>query len=85
MALDDVLLDLLVCPETREKLALADAGLVAKLNAAITAGRLKNKRGVVVKGPLEGGLVRPDGKVLYAIQEDIPNLLVDDAISLDQL
>ncbi len=85
MPLDDTLLELLVCPETREKLTLADAGLVAKLNAAITAGRLKNKRGVVVKGALDGGLVRLDGQVVYAIQEDIPNLLVDDGIPLDQL
>ena len=85
MAIDDSLLDLLVCPETREKLSLADPALVAKLNQAAAAGRLKNKRGVVVKGPLDGGLVRPDGKVLYPIQDDLPNLLVDDAIALDQL
>lgn len=85
MAIDDSLLDLLVCPETREKLSLAEPALVAKLNQAAAAGRLKNKRGAAVKGPLDGGLVRPDGKVLYPIQDDIPNLLVDDAIALDQL
>ncbi|MCB9545695.1 MAG: Trm112 family protein [Myxococcales bacterium] len=85
MAIDEGLLDLLVCPETREKLSLADAELVAKVNAAITAGQLKNRRGAPVKGAIDGGLVRPDRKVLYAVQDDIPNLLVDDAIPLDQL
>ncbi|MEZ4463306.1 MAG: hypothetical protein R3F60_08635 [bacterium] len=83
--MDEGLLDLLVCPETREKLGLADAELVAKVNAAITAGSLKNRRGAPVKGPIDGGLVRPDRKVLYPVQDDIPNLLVDDAIPLDQL
>lgn len=85
MALDDSLLELLVCPESREKLALADGGLLARVNAAIAAGRLKNRKGTVVKGALDGALVRPDGKLLYAIQDDIPNLLMDDAILLDTL
>lgn len=83
MALDPELLDLLVCPETREKLTPASTSLVEKLNGAVTAGELKNRAGNAIDRPLQGGLVRPDGKVVYPVWDDIPDLIIDDAIPLD--
>jgi uncharacterized protein YbaR (Trm112 family) len=85
MSIDDELLNLLVCPETRDKLSLADDALVARVNAAIQKGTLKTRRGTPIKSRIDAGLVRPDGNVLYAIVDNIPNLLIDDAITLDQL
>lgn len=85
MSIDEELLNLLVCPETRGKLRLADDALIARVNAAIQQGALKTRKGTPIKSRIDAGLVRPDGKVLYAIQDDIPNLLIDDAITLDQL
>lgn len=85
MSIDEELLNLLVCPETREKLRLADEGLIARVNAAIQQGKLKTRRGTAIKSRIDSGLVRPDGKVLYAIQDNIPNLLIDDAIPVDQI
>jgi len=77
------LLEILVCPETRQPLTPASADLLAKLNAAISAGQLTNRAGQAVKQKLSSGLVRQDGKVLYAIVDDIPLMLVDESISLD--
>ncbi|MBU0551008.1 hypothetical protein KKF91_19120 [Myxococcota bacterium] len=86
MPLDKSVLDLLVCPETREPLAEADAALLDKLNAAISLGERKSRGGVALTEPIHEGLVRADGKFLYPIsKEGIPNLLVDDAIALDDL
>ena len=85
MALDDDLLELMVCPDSREKLALADDSLVAKANARIEAGTLKNRNGDVVEQKLDAGLLRADGKMLYAVVGEIPNLMVDEGIPLDQL
>lgn len=85
MSIDDELLNLLVCPETRDKLSLADDALVAKVNTAIQKGTLKSRSGTPIKTRIDAGLVRPDGNVLYAIIDNIPNLLIDDAITLDQL
>ncbi len=85
MALDDKLLALLVCPDSREKLSLADEALIAKLNAAIEKGELKNKGGEPVKNKLDVGLVRADGKVVYAVVDDIPNLIVEEGIPTDGL
>ena len=82
---DQELLDILVCPENKTPVTLADDALVAKANAAIEAGTLKNRAGEVVDKPMDGGLVREDRAYMYMIREDIPIMLIDEAIPLDQL
>jgi uncharacterized protein YbaR (Trm112 family) len=83
MALDKYLLDLLVCPDTKEKLALADTAQLGRLNQAIEEGSLKNKVGQPVRQALTAALVRVDGRVAYPVLDDIPVLLPDEAIPLD--
>ena len=85
MALSPDLLEILRCPENRTALSVADADLVAKLNAAIAAKSLKNKGGEPVGEPVDGALVREDRQVAYAVREDIPVMLVEEGIPLDQL
>lgn len=82
---DPELLDMLCCPETKEDVALADASLVEKLNRLVESGQLKNRGGEAVKEKLDAGLLRADGKVLYPIREDIPIMLIDEAILLEGL
>lgn len=82
--IDAELLDILVCPETRQAVRLAEADLVARVNAAIEAGTLTNRAGETPP-PLDGGLVREDGQALYPIREGIPIMLVDEAIVLSDL
>jgi uncharacterized protein YbaR (Trm112 family) len=76
------LLDILVCPQDRTPLELANPDLVAKLNRSIAAGVLRNMAGEKVEQPLDGGLVREDGTLLYPIVDGIPVMLVDEAIRL---
>ena len=75
------LLDMLRCPVTRQSLAPADAAQLARLNAAITAGRLSNAAGVPVAGPLDAALVRADGTAAYPVRDGIPVLLVDERVT----
>jgi uncharacterized protein YbaR (Trm112 family) len=77
------LLDVLVCPETREKLSLAAEATLAKVNEDIAAGKVRNRGGRALSERLEAGLARPDGKVLYPVHDGIPNLLPDEAIPLE--
>ena len=53
--MNEDLLDLLVCPEDHSRLHLADPLTVGKLNAAIAAGRLKNRAGVALTRPARHG------------------------------
>jgi len=79
------LLEILACPENHSRLKLADPQLLQRLNGAIARGELKNKAGQVVASAFSGGLVREDGTVVYPIIDEIPMMLVDQAIPLDQL
>lgn len=82
---DPELLEMLCCPETKEDVALADASLVEKLNKLAESGQLKNRGGEIVKEKMDAGLLRADRKVLYPIREDIPIMLIDEAIPLEGL
>ena len=80
--IDQELLAILVCPETHQPLQPAAAPLVERLNADIAAGRLHNRAGKPVTEKIDGGLVRTDGKFLYAVRQDIPVMLIDEALAL---
>ena len=82
--IDSELLKILVCPESRSSLELASNELIAKLNRLIARGSLLNKAGQKLEKPIDGGLVRADKRVLYPIVDDIPMMLVDEAVPLDQ-
>ena len=76
------LLDILVCPETRKPVSLADTQTIATLNEKIRAGELRNRGGIKVEKELSEGLVREDGKVLYPIDDGIPVMLIEESIEL---
>jgi len=80
--IDAELLKILCCPETHQGLRAAESALIEELNQRIVADGLKNRAGQTVKEKIEGGLVRADGKFLYPIRQDIPVMLVDEAIPL---
>lgn len=79
-----MLLEILVCPETKEPLRLADAQTLERINLAIREGTLENRGGETVRQVIEEGLVREDGKVLYPVRDGIPVMLIDEAIPLGE-
>jgi len=78
-------LAMLRCPSDGSALRLAEAALVAQLNALISAGRLRNQADQRCDHALDGGLVREAGDLLYPIINQIPVMLADEAIPLEQL
>lgn len=85
MNLDNDLLAILCCPETKQAVVLADDLVIQKVNGAIERGVLKNKAQKPVTEKLDGGLIRSDNKILYPVREDIPVMLIDEGIPLEQI
>jgi uncharacterized protein YbaR (Trm112 family) len=85
MPINKELLDILACPETKQSLTLADANLLATINARISQGKLANRAGQPVTEAIDGGLVREDQRYLYPIRDEIPIMLIDEAIPLADL
>ncbi|MBN2476592.1 MAG: hypothetical protein JXB62_18420 [Pirellulales bacterium] len=83
--INEEMLKILVCPQNQTPLELADGNLLGRLNRAIRTGRVVNQGGQPVREPLGGGLIRQDKRLLYPIIDDIPVLLADKAVSVDQL
>jgi uncharacterized protein YbaR (Trm112 family) len=81
-ALSPDLLELLRCPETRQRLRVADASELASLNARVATGTLVSRAGQARTTPLAAALLRDDGTLAYPIEDDIPVLLIDEAFPL---
>jgi len=77
------LLDILCCPETHQGLTPAEPSLIQALNERIAAGQVYNRGGKLVSEPLDGGLLRADKAFLYPIRQQIPIMLIDEAIALE--
>lgn len=78
-------LELLRCPKTGQRLALAPAELQQRLEAQRLAGKLPIHPAQPQwspEAPLEAVLIREDGQVGYPVQGGIPILLSDHAIDL---
>ncbi|MBW2229591.1 MAG: hypothetical protein JRG92_05580 [Deltaproteobacteria bacterium] len=83
MPVSDELLEILVCPETKQPVGLASADVITRLNAEIEANRLRNRGGDKVSEPITEGLVREDGKILYVVDDGIPVMLIEESIELE--
>ena len=59
MPIDNELLEILVCPESQQTVALASAQMLEQLNAEIDAERLRNRGGDVVEKHIEEHNVMP--------------------------
>jgi uncharacterized protein YbaR (Trm112 family) len=82
MSVSEELLEILVCPETKQPIALASEEVLSKLAQDIEAGKVRNRGGEKLTKPISEGLVREDGRVLYPVDDGIPVMLIEESIEL---
>ena len=82
MSVSRELLEILVCPETKQAVAPAAEAILTRLAGEIEAGTLRNRGGQRVEKPIVEGLVREDGKILYPVEDGIPVMLIEESIEL---
>lgn len=78
-------LDIICCPETKQNLNFADDTVINKLNKLIESGQLLDRSEKSVEEKIDGGLIREDKKYLYPIRNEIPILLIEEAIPLENI
>ncbi|HJW46427.1 MAG TPA: Trm112 family protein [Lysobacter sp.] len=83
--MDRKLLDLLVCPTTRQPLALLDGRGLQAVNAAIADGSVRRGDGEGQSEALREALVTRDRKTVYRIDDGIPVLLAEESIATAQI
>ena len=83
--IDPELLEILVCPETKVPVSLGSGALIEKINEQINENKLLNRGKQRVTETIDGGLIRQDQKFLYPIRDNIPIMLIEEAIPLDGL
>ncbi len=82
--INEELLNIIVCPETKQDLVIAESDIVEKINTLIENGDLLNRSKQKVTEKIDGGLIQKDDrKYLYPIRDEIPILLIDESIALE--
>ena len=79
--MDKKLLDILCCPSSKQSLHLLSSAQLQSVNAAIAEKQLQQLDGRVLDVALKEALVTQDQKLIYRIEDGIPVLLSEEAIS----
>jgi uncharacterized protein YbaR (Trm112 family) len=83
--MDRKLLDILVCPASRQPLAMLEKAGLDVLNHAIGAGGVTRIDGTPQTESVREALVTRDRKLVYRIDDGIPVLLVEEGMATSQL
>ena len=85
MPIDPKLLDILCCPVSKQPVFPLSEEKLATINAAIAAGHVTRADNTVVDTPLGEGLITKNKQRIYRIDDDIPVMLEEESITVDQI
>ena len=81
---DPELVEILICPDTKENVDLAPAEVIKKINLAIKEKQVRNLDDQPVEEALQDGLIRDDGEIIYPVRDCIPVMLIGEGIPMKQ-
>ena len=76
------MLDKLRCPETGQKLMIANAPALGAINRAVDEGVATNVSGQPITERLTDGLIREDQLRVYPVKNGVPILLIEEGIGI---
>ena len=85
MPIDKKLLDILVCPVTKQPVFPLEPALLEKLNALVADGKIELLDGSVVSEAVQEALITRNKTTIYRVENGIPIMLEDQGIAADQL
>jgi uncharacterized protein YbaR (Trm112 family) len=80
MSVDRKLLEILVCPVTKQPVSMLPPGKLEALNRKIAAGEVQNHGGNTLEEPLGEALITANGSAIYPVSDGIPVMLEDESI-----
>lgn len=80
MSVDRKLLEILVCPITKQPVSMLSQAKLEVLNRKISVGEVSNHGGTIVSTPLEEALITDNGTTIYPVADGIPVMLEDESI-----
>ena len=83
--MNEKILKLICCPSSKKQLKILDEESLNNLNHAISAGLIKNNQGKILKDKIEQALITEDYELAYIVRDDIPVLLENESIKMNQL
>ena len=85
MSIDRKLLEILVCPVTKQPVSILSESKLAALNEKVQKGEVTNHGGTVLTEPLTQALITRNGGSVYPVDQNIPVMLEDESIDTVQL
>jgi uncharacterized protein YbaR (Trm112 family) len=79
------LLEIIMCPRTKQNLQNLSPEKVGEINKEIEAGGVKYYDESPVDQKLDEALISEDQKVIYRVDEGIPVMMIDKGIPTEQL
>jgi uncharacterized protein YbaR (Trm112 family) len=84
MAITNKLIEILCCPITKTPVQLLDNDKLNWLNQHILQRNARYVDGSLIEKQLEQALITIDGKTVYSVEQDIPIMLAERGVSMDQ-
>ncbi|HCY13275.1 MAG TPA: hypothetical protein DG414_05485 [Gammaproteobacteria bacterium] len=84
MPIDRKLLEILCCPVSKQPVFVLSSEQLVVINAAIGRGEITTADDSPVATPLSEGLITQNRQRIYRIDDDIPVMLENESIPVDQ-
>lgn len=85
MTIDRKLLEILVCPITKQPVSLLGQARLDKVNQLIAQGKLQTLDGTKLDKPMKQALSTQNGGTLYQVDGDVPVMLEAQSIPCEQI